>query len=501
MLGLLSDYLWGKYGTVVINQLSSDLFNHINFLPLSVTHKYNIGDMIARFNVDIRAIENGLVYAIPAAVTSFIGVIISSFLLFQLNSILFITSIAGVILSVLSPRIIHKKALHAEFEKEKYIGTLTSFLQEKLSAQIFVKSYWLQKYMNNQYDQNLNTFLGIATKSYFFAYFSMRLPNLIFLLSNILILGIGVWLTLEKKFTIGGLASFQVLFLTLSTYIDSMTYFIPSLISSRAALYRVNEILNEKNNIQDIENPYFLTGFHQKIEFKNVNFGYVKDQHILQSLNFEIPQGKFVSIMGHSGAGKSSIANLLLRLYDIDSGEITIDNYPIQEISLSSLRQQIGFVSQEIFMFNRTVEENIILGNLNATKEEIIQAAKSADIHELIMSLPEQYLTKCGEKGNRFSGGEKQRISLARALIRNPSILILDEATSALDPISELAIMKTLHKLKKRFTIIAITHKVRLANESDLVYVIEGGKIVENGRPNELIKSGGVYEQFFRTQN
>jgi ATP-binding cassette subfamily B protein len=205
--------------------------------------------------------------------------------------------------------------------------------------------------------------------------------------------------------------------------------------------------------------------------------------------------------MGHSGAGKTSIANLILRLYEINSGDILIDNHKIQDISLSSLRQQIGFVSQDIILFDQTIEENIRLGNLEASKSDIIDAAKNADIHDFIDNLPEQYMTLCGEGGNRFSGGERQRIALARALVRKPSMLILDEATSALDPISEQSIIATLHKLKNKFTIIAITHKVNLAEEADLVYIIDKGRIIEKGSPLDLMNHGGIYEQFLQTQS
>lgn len=500
VLGILSDYLWAKYGTVVTNNLSSDLLMHLQYLPLNSINKFKIGDVISRFNTDIKVIENGLVYAVPAAVVSFGGIIFSAYLLFELNVYLFLTSVAGILLSALSPRLIHKKTAEANYETHKYIGSITGFLNEILSSQLLIKVYGLKNYSNTKFKNKLDEFLKLATSAYFLSYLSMRLPNLIFLFSNITVLGLGVWLTMEKKMSIGSLASYQILFLSLSGYVESMTYFIPSFVSSRASIARLNEIFDEKNPIVEKENAISISNFNEKIEFQKVSFGYNPNKSDLNSLSFEIQKKKFSVFMGHSGAGKTSIINLILRLYEIDSGELWIDGHKIQDLSISSLRQQIGYVSQHIILFNLTIEENISLGKLDATKNEIMEAAENADIHDFIMSLPEGYQTLCGENGNRFSGGERQKIALARALIRKPSILILDEATSALDPISEQSIISTLHKLKKDFTIIAITHKVNLAMEADIIFVVEGGRIMEKGSPSELISKGGIFEQFLQTQ-
>lgn len=494
IFSILSDYYWAKYGTMVINRLSADLFDYIQYLPMKTINKYNIGDLLSRFNVDIREVENGLIYAIPASILAFGGIFLSSLMLLELNIYLFSASVVGIIISIFSPKIIQKITVNSSYSTQTNIGSITSYLNENISFQSLIKVYTLQEYSKKLFNNKLDTFLKFATKSYFFSYLSMRLPSFSFLFSNILVLAIGVWFTLDNKMTIGSLTSYLIIFFALNTSIESTTYFIPTIVTARAALDRLLDIFNEKTDNAESKDTITLDRFQDKIVFQDVCFGYQPNKQILNSISFEIPKGKFVAFVGHNGSGKTSIINLILRIYDIDSGQIFIDDHPIQDISLYSLRKQIGFVSQNIVLFDLTIEENIKLGKLDATKEEVIESAQNADIHDFIITLPDGYQTKCGEWGSKFSGGQRQKIALARALIRKPAILILDEATSALDPVSEQSIINTLNRLKKNLTIIAITHKLNLAEESDIIYIVENGQILEKDNSVDLLKKGSKYE-------
>ena len=250
--------------------------------------------------------------------------------------------------------------------------------------------------------------------------------------------------------------------------------------------------VNESGNIE-------LPQLASEIEFRNVCFSYTEDKPVLNNLSFQLDSGCFAVIVGQSGTGKTSLVNLLLRFYEPTAGQILLNNVDIQKIKPQSLRQSVGVVTQEVSLFNLSVAENIRLGKLDATQDDIEQAAKYAEIHDFILLLPKQYETSCGEAGGLLSGGERQRIALARALLRKPSLLLLDEATSALDPLAEQSILKTIQKLRGQCTIIAITHKLNVAIEADVIFVMDEGQIIEQGNHTHLLNNYGIYSRFWNS--
>jgi ATP-binding cassette subfamily B protein len=263
---------------------------------------------------------------------------------------------------------------------------------------------------------------------------------------------------------------------------------------------RFNEIMGIKPLINDSENAVELQDCKGKISFKNVTFAYNENHNIISNINVNIEAGKVMALVGPSGGGKTTLCHLIPRFYEVDSGEISIDDINIKDIKISSLRKNIGLVSQDVFLFAGTIRDNIMYGNINATEEEMIQASKNAEIHDFIMSLENGYDTDVGERGIKLSGGQKQRISIARVFLKNPAILILDEATSALDNETEFKIQKALEKLSKGRTSLVIAHRLTTIKHADEIIVINKDGIKETGTHEELIRQDGIYSSLYAAQ-
>jgi ATP-binding cassette subfamily B protein len=297
--------------------------------------------------------------------------------------------------------------------------------------------------------------------------------------------------------SIGTLVAFESIFLSLCYALTYITQYMPTLAQAAGAAGHLQEVLREPPTVTDAPDAKPLPPFAREIEFRDVSFSYTGTDTQLAGLSVRIPCGSFVAFVGGSGAGKSTVLNLLLRFYDPTSGAVRVDGHDLRDVTLDSLRGQTGIVFQESLLFNLSVRENIRLGHLAATDEQVEQAARLAEIHDAIVRLPHGYGTPVGERGGQLSGGQRQRIAIARALVRDPRILILDEATSALDPVTEAAIHDTLLRLRAGRTVIAVTHRLGTVTEADVLFVLDHGRLVESGRHEELLIRGGVYARLW----
>ena len=273
-----------------------------------------------------------------------------------------------------------------------------------------------------------------------------------------------------------------------------------SIQGATASVERIFEVLEYDLKIEEIENALPIQNLENKITFNNVNFFYDKDNVILKNFSLEIPKGKTIALVGQSGSGKTTVANLLARFYDVNEGSILVDGENIKNLKMSNYRQLLGMVTQESVLFNDTIYNNILMGKPHATEEEIISAAKIANAHQFIQNLPEGYHTNIGDDGNKLSGGQKQRISIARAVLKNPPIMILDEATSALDTESERFVQDALDKMMANRTSLIIAHRLSTIQKADMIVVMEKGQIVEQGTHQELMNLNGVYKKLVELQ-
>ncbi len=491
------DYYWAKYGSKIFSDLCHDLFRHLQLLPLEYHERQSTGDLMSRFSSDAWNIDNALVIVLPAAFLSIGELIVSSALLLQLSPLLFSGVLVGMVFCLSSPHLFARQTNSANYELSRYNGQLGIFLQEHLSAFKMIHAYGLENHVTKQYRGQLNQFVSVASRANFFSYISQRMPNLAFLLLNILVLFAAGLLVMQGKMTVGALVSYQIIFVSMSAAINHMTWIIPNLSTAKASMQRLQEVLEVPLPPQEQHYDNESVNFTGEVEYRHVGFSYNNGQSVLNDLSFRIEPKSFTVFIGPSGAGKTTLINLLLRFYEPTTGLILINDMESSRLNPHLLRSYIGVVAQEVNLFNLSIAENIRMGKLDADQKAIEKAAKQAEIHEFIISLPEQYETLCGESGGLLSGGQRQRIALARALVREPLMLLLDEATSALDPLTEQDILKTILKLRSQCTIVAITHKLNLAVEADMTFVMDKGSIVEQGSHAELLNNNGLYVRFW----
>lgn len=492
------DYLWARVGGQIINNMRMALFRHMQNLPVDYYKRRSTGDLTARFNADAGLIETGIILGVPMAVMGLVEVVASLAIMAWLHPVLFFIALFGITLSLLAPRLVHGRALDATFALRREEGRMAGFLQENISAHGMVKAYALEGHTSKLFGSQLDVLLKKLARANFLNYLVSRLPSLTFLLLQLVVLGVGGWLAIQGEITVGALVSYQALLIGLNTAIFNLTWMIPTFIDAAAGYRRVEEIFEERPSIVDEANATILPPLSQGITFDGVRFGYAGDQApLFEDLSFRVNKGEFVSFVGPSGAGKSSILNLVLRFYDPSAGRIAYDGHDLRTVTQASLREQIALVSQDVMLFDVSVRDNIRLGALDASEEDVERAARAAEIHDPIMALPEGYDTPVGQGGSRLSGGERQRIALARALLRKPAILILDEVSSALDAATEAEILETIKALKGSCTILCVTHRLAMAEASDRILVVKGGRVAEQGHHRELLTLGAEYAKLW----
>lgn len=474
---LATEYVWARWGATVIAELRIRLFDHIQHMPPGFFLKYRTGDLLNRLTTDIELVDNGLVVALPLGIMATGSLAASSVLLISLEWRLFSASLFGMLLTLFITRAFSNRSAAAARDLLRAEGSASAFLQEKLTAPYLIKAYGLEPRVIAGFRTTMKDVILKGTRAHFLGYLIQRVPNVGFLFLHLGVLAGGVFLTLNNQMTFGALVSYQVLFLGLSTQVNHLTWVTPYLVNCAAGFERVEEILQLAEERASLDRGETMPPVNQGIDFREVSFSYSAETSVLESASFSVPRGSFTVLMGRSGSGKSTLIHLLLRFFEPQSGAILVDGIRLDSYSVKSVRARMALVSQEVILFNASVAENIRLGYPEASSAEIAAAARAAGIHDFITGLPQGYETLCDERGGRFSGGEKQRIALARALLRQPDILVLDEATSALDPQTEAEIIRTIEKLRGSCTIIAVAHRQMLADAADQVLFLEAGRI------------------------
>ena len=484
---------------IIEYDLKNEIFEHYQSLPLSFYRKNNTGDLMNRISEDVSKVRMYFGPAIMYGITLLTLFLMVIPFMFSINFKLTIYSLIPLPILSLSIYLVNN-IIHKRSEKiQESLSNLSTFVQEAFSGIRVIKAFDREEDINLQFEKESTDYKNKSLKLAFVQAVFFPLIMSLIGLSVILTIYIGGVEVFNGSISTGVIAEF-VIYVNLLTWPVAALGWITSIIQQAAASQkRINEFLQTKTDIISTENlEKNLTG---TIEFEKVNFVYPDSGiHALKNISFKINQGESVAIIGNMGAGKSTLANLICRMYDISSGSLKIDGQSIQRYNLSCLRSQIGFVPQDVFLFSDSIRNNIAFGNPDMNEEKIIQAAKDADLLNNIVDLPNGFDTRVGERGITLSGGQKQRVSIARAVAREPKILILDDALSAVDTKTENTILEAMAKIMKGRTSLIISHRVSSAKLASKIIVLLDGSIIEQGSHEDLLEKNGAYKGIYDQQ-
>jgi len=488
--------------TGVVRDIRIEVYNKVLKLPLSFFSEERKGDIIARMSADVQVVENSITSSIDMLIRQPIAILVCFFTLFTVSwqmtlFVLVVAPVAGWIMGIVSRKL---KSQSAAVQGQW--GDIIAQLDETLGGLRIIKAFIAEKkmekrfrYVNDEFRKGMNSMIIRQNAAHPMSEF---LGTIII----VIVLWFGGSLILNESNLIDA-STFIFYMVILYSVINPLkelsraTYQIPL---GLASMDRIDFILKAENPIKEPEHPEPLPAFEQEIELRNVSFSYIDGRPVLKNINLKVPKGKTIALVGQSGSGKSTLVDLIPRYHDVNEGEVLIDGKNIKGLRISELRTLIGNVNQEAILFNDTFYNNITFGVDNATKEQVIEAAKIANAHDFIMESEHGYDTMIGDRGGRLSGGQRQRVSIARAILKNPPILILDEATSALDTESERLVQEALERLMKSRTTIAIAHRLSTIKNADEICVLYEGEIVERGQHEELIEKNGYYKRLYDMQ-
>ena len=490
------------YRVGVAKDLRTSMYQKILTLPVSFFTEQKKGDMMSRMSNDVGDVEGSILGSLVELVNSPFMLISTLITLFYLSPeltffTLLVLPVMGTLIALIGKSL--KKQAH---EAQTEMGNIFSIVDETLKSTKIIKIFNADKLLNNRFTASINKWLnaavGVGKKRELASPMSEFLGSITFLI--ITWYG-GKQIIENQSLSPEEFLVFLAMFFQILPPAKSLANSISTIQKGGPALERVIEILDADIKIDEKENPIPIQTLENSIEFKNVGFYYNEDRTILKNFNLTIPRGKTVALVGQSGSGKTTIANLLARFYDATEGEILIDGNNIKDLKVRDYRKMIGMVTQESVLFNDSVYNNILMGKPDADREEVEAAAKIANAHDFITNLSDGYDTNIGDDGNKLSGGQKQRVSIARAVLKNPPIMILDEATSALDTESERFVQEALEKMMENRTSLVIAHRLSTIQKADWIVVMERGMILEQGTHKELIDKNGVYKKLVELQD
>jgi subfamily B ATP-binding cassette protein MsbA len=487
--------------TGVLRDIREKLYKKIINLPVSYYSERRKGDVMARMLGDINEVQSSFFQILELVVREPLTILFSIITMFIISPkltffVFAFIPISGFIISRVGKNL---KAKSVKAQNEN--GIFISILDETLSGLKVVKGYNAEGSFVNKFNESINRLLRLSNSIGNKNNLASPLSEFLGIVTIAVLLWFGAQLVVEERsLSSATFLTYIALAYTILTPAKSISKASYQVKTGLAAAERVFTLMEQENNITDSPDAVDKKSFDNKIILEDINFRY-ENENVLKNFTLEIPKGKTVALVGQSGSGKSTIANLLTRFYDVNEGKVLIDGTDIKDIQLKSLRDLMGLVTQDSILFNDTIKGNIALGKPDATDEEIIEALKIANAYEFVKDLPEGIYTNVGDSGNKLSGGQKQRLSIARAVLKNPPIMILDEATSALDTESERLVQQALENMMQNRTSVVIAHRLSTIQKADVIVVMQKGKIVEQGNHEELLAKNGTYSKLVSMQS
>lgn len=495
----LATYTMNSIGIVVVMKIRNDLYNHLQTLSLNFFHGKRTGELMSRITSDVSLIEGSASNLLSDFIREILSMAGLIFVIFYRD-----WELAVIALLVFPPSLyflvkIGEKLKRLSRKSQEKMADMASVLQENFTGIRVIKAFNKEEYESRRFSEENSRFFNLAKKTIKYVEISSPLMEFVGAFGLAMIIWYGGMKVINDQISPGSFFSFMAALFMLYAPVRKLSRSNNKLQQAIAAALRVFYIIDTKPEIVDKDDAVALPSLSKRIEFKDVGFRY-DTEPVLKDINLKINKGEIIAIVGVSGVGKTTLVDLIPRFYDVTEGSIKIDDIDIRNVTLKSLRDQIGIVTQETFLFNQTVRYNIAYGNQDAFQEKIIQAAKAAYADDFIMKMPDQYDTVIGERGVKLSGGQRQRIAIARALIKDPPILILDEATSSLDTESEQIVQKALQNLMKNRTTFVIAHRLSTIVRADRIVVLDEGTIIDIGSHEELLKRGGLYHKLHEMQ-
>ena len=500
---------WGNYaldwiGERIVADLRKKLYEHLNQLSLRFFSNQRLGEITSRLTNDVGAIRDAVTGTLSEGITQTINLVGSIALMVYLNWRLSLVIFVIVPVITFAVRYFGQLIRKLSREVQDRLADTTAIAEEALGAFQSVKSFAREPYEIGRYHSKVDELFGTARKRVLYSNLFWSVVALLFMSTMIVIFWFGGMEVLAGRLTAGDLVAFIFFAFNIGRSLGGMARIYTVFSSAVGASERIFGLLEEEPDISDHPDAFELKSVEGAVTFENVTFYYEEKQPVINNINFSCSAGDIIALVGPSGAGKTTILNLIPRFYDVEQGAILIDGIDIRDVTQSSLRKHIANVPQDIQLFGSTIMENIRYGRLNATDEEVAEAAKQAQAHDFILEHPDGYLAKVGEKGIKLSGGQRQRIAIARAILKEPRILLLDEATSSLDSESEASVQLALNHLMKNCTTFVIAHRLSTIQNATSILVIDGGRIVEQGSHSKLLDQNGLYKRLhdvqFRTE-
>lgn len=504
ILSALLSFLQGIIMTSITQKISyrlrREISQKINRLPMKYFDGMTHGEVLSRVTNDVDTVSQSLNQSMTQIITSVTMVIGVLIMMLSISPLMTLAALVILPVSLLCISFIVKHSQKYFKAQQEYLGHVNGQVEEVYGGHNVVKVFNNEKNVVDTFDKTNDTLYSSAWKSQFFSGTMMPIMNFIGNLGYVVVSILGGWLAIRKTIEVGDILSFTQYVRNFTQPISQAAQVANMLQSTAAAAERVFAFLDEAEEDQTEEHPVSLEGLEGRVKFDHVSFGYNPDKIIIKDFNALVQPGQKVAIVGPTGAGKTTMVKLLLRFYDVNSGAIYVDGHDVRDFNRNELREMFGMVLQDTWLFNGTVMENIRYGRLDATDEEVIEAAKAAHVHHFIQTLPDGYQMVLNEEASNVSQGQKQLLTIARAILADPKILILDEATSSVDTRTEIRIQKAMDNLMRGRTSFIIAHRLSTIRDADLILVMRDGDIVEQGKHEELLAAGGFYANLYNAQ-